>query len=186
MLRLAGLVLPLCLDTFAVAAAVGMAGLRPGQRLRFGLLFVLFEGGMPLVGLAAGAALGRLVGSIADYVAIVALVGLGAYMLLAKDKEEEARVGRLLTAGGVALIGLGLSISLDELAIGFTLGLSRVPVAAAVILIAVQAFVVSQIGFQVGRQVGGRFREGAERLAGIVLIALGGVLLVSKFLPLPV
>ena len=104
----------------------------------------------------------------------------------AKDKEEEARVGRLLTAGGVALIGLGLSISLDELAIGFTLGLSRVPVAAAVILIAVQAFVVSQIGFQVGRQVGGRFREGAERLAGIVLIALGGVLLVSKFLPLPV
>ena len=185
MLRLVGLLLPLCLDTFAVAAALGMAGLRQGQRVRFGLLFALFEGGMPLIGLVAGAALGRLVGSVADYVAIAALVGLGAYMLFAKDKDSE-RVQRLLTASGAAMIGLGVSISLDELAIGFTLGLSRVPVGAAVILIAIQAFVVSQIGFQVGRTVGERFREGAERAAGIVLIALGCVLLVSKLVPLPV
>ncbi len=186
MLRLLGLVLPLCLDTFAVAAAMGMTGLRPGQRIRFGLLFAAFEGGMPLVGLVAGAALSRLIGSFADYLAIAALIGLGAYILLADDEKEEARVRRLVTTSGLAMIGLGLSISLDELAIGFTLGLIRAPVVAAVIFIGIQAFVVSQIGFQVGRQVGERFREGAERLAAIVLIALGALLLISKLASLPI
>jgi putative Mn2+ efflux pump MntP len=41
---------------------------------------------------------------------------------------------------------IGLTVSLDELAIGFALGLSRVPVVAAVLLIAGQAFLVSQLG----------------------------------------
>jgi putative Mn2+ efflux pump MntP len=180
-LLLVALVLPLCLDTFAVAAALGMTGLTRRQRIRFGLLFAAFEGGMPLIGLLVGAALGRLIGSLADYTAIAALIGLGLFMLLADDEKEEARVQRLRNTTGAAIIGLGISISLDELAIGFTLGLARVPVAAAIILIAAQAFLVSQLGFQVGRKVGERFREGAERLAGIVLIALAAILLISRF-----
>ncbi|TAN34868.1 hypothetical protein EPN29_00665 [bacterium] len=186
MLRLIGLVLPLGLDTFAVAAALGMTGLGGRQRLRFGLLFAAFEGGMPLAGLAMGAALGRQVGNLADYIAIVALVGLGAYMLRSGDEKEEARVQRLVTSTGAATIGLGLSISMDELAIGFTLGLVHVWVGAAVVLIAIQAFVVSQIGFQLGRHAGERFRDGAERLAGVILIVLAALLLLSKSVPLPV
>ncbi|MEP7105116.1 MAG: manganese efflux pump [Chloroflexota bacterium] len=180
MLLLLGLVLPLCLDTFAVAAALGMTGLTGRERLRFGLLFAAFEGGMPLVGLVVGAGLGRLVGGLADWVAIGVLVAVGGLMLLGDDEAEERRVRRLRGASGLALVGLGVSISLDELAIGFTLGLTNVPVAAAVVLIAAQAFLVSQVGFQVGRRVGERFREWAERLAGVVLIGLGAWLLVAK------
>ena len=180
MLLLLGLVLPLCLDTFAIAAALGMTGLRGRERVRFGLLFAAFEGGMPVVGLVVGAGLGRLVGGLADYLAIGVLVSVGAWMLLGDDEGEERRVARLRGASGLALVGLGVSISLDELAIGFTLGLSSVPVVAAVVLIAAQAFLVSQVGFQVGGRVGERFREGAERLAGVVLIGLGGWLLVAK------
>jgi putative Mn2+ efflux pump MntP len=179
-LLLLGLVLPLCLDTFAVAAALGMSGLNGRERVRYGLLFATFEGGMPLVGLLAGGALSRVVGGLADYVAIAVLVGFGAFMLLAGDEADELRVRRLRSTTGLALVGLGISISLDELAIGFTLGLTRVPVVLAVVLIAAQAFVVSQVGFQVGGRVGERYREGAERLAGIILIGLGALLLLSK------
>ncbi len=186
MVRLIGLVLPLCLDTFAVAAALGMTGLGEGERWRIGLLFAAFEGGMPLVGLATGVGLGQLLGSYADYIAIAALVGIGTYMLLADDEKERARIRKLVNARGVAWIGLGISISLDELAIGFTLGLVHVPIAAAVILIAIQAFVVSQIGFQLGRRVGEGFREGAERLAGLVLIAIAAALFLSRFVTLPI
>lgn len=185
MLRLIGLIVPLCLDTFAVSAAIGMTGLKLSQRVRLGLLFATFEGGMPLIGLGVGAALGHLVGDVADYVAVAALAGIGLYMLTADDEREEARVRLLANATGVAAIGLGLSISLDEFAIGFTLGLVRVPVAAAVILIALQAFVVSQIGFQLGHKVGERFREVAERAAGVVLLALAGILFLSKLVHLP-
>jgi len=185
-LLLFGLFLPLCLDTFAVAAALGMTGLTGRDRVRYGLLFAVFEGGMPLVGLLAGGALGRVVGGFADYVAIAVLVGVGALMLLSGDEAEEQRVRRLRSTTGLALVGLGISISLDELAIGFTLGLARVPVLVAVLLIAAQAFVASQIGFHVGGRVGDRYREGAERLAGIMLIALGALLLLSKLFPIPI
>jgi len=35
----------------------------------------------------------------------------------------------------------------------------------------------SQVGFSLGRRIGDRVREGAERLAGIALIAIAGLLL---------
>ena len=44
--KLIALVFPLGLDTFAVAAAVGMAGLPTRKRLRISLPFTTFEGGM--------------------------------------------------------------------------------------------------------------------------------------------
>src|SRR5437879_7697489 len=149
MWRLFALVLPLALDTFAVSAALGIAGVSSPQRLRLGLLFAGFEGGMPLVGLAVGAAIGDLIGGYADYVAVVALAGLGAYVLLADEAKEEARVARFAQSRGFALVAVGLSVSLAELAIGFAIGLASVPVVPAFILIAVPALAVSHIGFGV-------------------------------------
>ena len=180
MWRLFALVLPLALDTFAVSAALGIAGVSSRQRLRLGFLFACFEGGMPLVGLAIGAAIGNIIGAFADYIAILALVALGAYVLLADEEKEEARLALFATSSGAALIGVGLSVSLDELAIGFALGLARVPIIPALIVIAVQAFIVSQVGFGLGRRIGQSVREGAQRLAGIVLIAVAGLLLLAR------
>ena len=186
MLRLVALVLPLALDTFAVSAAIGVAGLSSGRRIRLGLVFAAFEAGMPLVGLAVGAALGTVLGAAGDYLAIFALAGLGIYLLVADEEHEEARVKRFITATGPALLAVGLSVSLDELAIGFALGLTRVPILPAVLLIGAQAFVAAQVGFVLGRRLGESVREGAERLAGFTLILLAGFLLLSKFLALPV
>jgi manganese efflux pump family protein len=50
-LKLLAFVLPLGLDSFAVAAAIGAA--RPAgwrARLRISVIFVVFEAGMPLIG----------------------------------------------------------------------------------------------------------------------------------------
>ena len=71
MLELIALVLPLALDTFAVAAALGVAGLSSSQRLRVSLIFTSFEAGMPLIGVVIGHALGHAVGSLADYLAVI-------------------------------------------------------------------------------------------------------------------
>lgn len=139
-----------------------------------------------MVGLAIGAAVGVVIGGVADYVAIVALAGLGVYMLRADEEKEEERIERFANSTGVALVAVGLAVSLDELAIGFALGLTHVPVVAAVLLIAGQAFIVSQLGFALGRRVGESVREGAETLAGIALIAIAALLLVSKFVRLPI
>jgi putative Mn2+ efflux pump MntP len=181
--KLIALVVPLSLDTLAVAAALGMIGIAPSQRLRISALFTAFEAGMPLSGVALGAPLGRAIGQTADYVAIGILLAFGLYMLLARGEEqEEEKLARLSQARGRAALLLGLSISLDELAIGFTLGLLRLPVGLVIALLAVQAFTVTQLGLRLGSRLSERLREAAERLAGVALAALGVALLVGKLL----
>lgn|SRR5487761_1876670 len=183
LLRLLAFVLPLGLDSFAVAAALGAAGrLTARDRLRISVLFVVFEGGMPLIGLAAGAPLARAVGGVADYLAAGALAALGTWMLLSRGDQDERRAARLGAAHGAALLGLGISSSLDELAIGFSLGLARVAIPAVISAIAVQAFLAAQLGLHLGARIGERFREGAERIAGAALIALAAFLLAEHLL----
>jgi manganese efflux pump family protein len=178
--KLLALVLPLGLDTFAVAAALGTAGVAAAERWRISLLFTGFEAGMPLIGLAVGAPLGRAIGSAADYVAIGVLVAFGLYTLLGSGGGEEEGVVRLSQARGLGALILGMGISLDELAIGFTLGLLRLPVVLVIILIALQAFVLTQVGLRLGGRLSERLTEGTERLAGITLMTLAIVLLAEK------
>jgi manganese efflux pump family protein len=185
MLKFVALILPLAPDTFAVSAALGVAGITSKRRIRLGLVFATFEAAMPVIGLALGAVLGSVLGAAGDYVAIAALAGLGVYLLVAGDEQEEARINRFAAASGPALMVVGLSVSLDELAIGFALGLTGVPVAPALVLIAVQAFMAAQLGFSLGHRLGRTVREGAERLAGVALLLLAALLLVSRFIPLP-
>jgi manganese efflux pump family protein len=162
-LKLLAFVLPLGLDSFAVAAAIGaMQVTNMWQRLRISLVFVIFEGGMPLIGLALGTALARGIGQAAGYLAGAAVIAIGAWMLLAGDKDEEDKASRLTTSRGLALIALGVSISLDELAIGFTIGLAHLPVTAVIVAIALQAFIAAQLGLAIGARIGERSRERAE------------------------
>ena len=136
---------------------------------------------MPVVGLLVGGGLGAAVGGVAEVVAGAALIGLGAWLLLADEEAEEERLGRLTTGSGLALVGLGVGISVDELAIGFTIGLLGLDLWLAVLLIGVQALVVAQLGLRLGARVGESVRESAERLAGLALIALGVLVLVERF-----
>jgi manganese efflux pump family protein len=183
MLRLLAFVLPLGVDSFAVAAALGASGLtRIRDRLRVSLIFVVFEAGMPLAGLAVGAGLARAIGGVADYLAAGAVIVLGIWMLAAGDDGDERKAGRMASTRGTAILALGISISLDEFAIGFSLGLVRLPVAPVIITIAVQAVVASQLGLALGRRISERFRERAGQLAAVALILLGAYLISERLL----
>lgn len=183
MWRLIALILPLGLDTFAVAAAIGVAGIDARQRLRVSLIFAAFEGAMPLIGFLVGAGVGGAIGSDADYVAGALLVALGGYMLWPRDEAAElAAASAIARTHGLALLGLGLSVSVDELAIGFSAGLLRISIVIAVVLIVLQAFVAAQLGVRVGARVGEEVRERAERLAGVALIILGAFFIAARVL----
>lgn len=180
MVKLLAFVLPLGLDSFAVAAAMGAAGIAGWRaRLRISAIFVTFEAGMPLIGLAAGSGLARAIGPVADYVAAAAVIAVGVWILVSRDDEED-RAGRIAGSSGLAMIALGVSISTDELAIGFSLGLTGLPVVPVIVAIGVLALVASQLGLALGALVSERFREHAEQVAGIALIALGCYLIVER------
>jgi putative Mn2+ efflux pump MntP len=179
-LKLILFVLPLGLDTFAVSAALGVQGLRPRDRLRASLLMSSFEMAMPIVGLLIGHGLGAAIGAIADYLAAAALIALGVWMLAADEQDEPEKLAAFANYGGLALIGLGISISLDELAIGFAIGLLHLSIALAIALIGIQAFLVAQIGLRLGAHLGATARERAEKLAGLALAGLGAFILIQK------
>jgi putative Mn2+ efflux pump MntP len=168
-------VLPLGLDTFAVAATLGMRGLSRRERLQAALLMSSFELAMPVVGLLLGRGLGRVAGNAADYVAIALLALLGVWMVVHEEHAERERVTRLAGAPLLVLLTLGISISLDELAIGFTIGLLHLSLWLALAVIAAQAFLLAQLGLRLGAAVNERFRKRAERLAGVALLGLAAL-----------
>lgn len=179
--KLIALTAPLCLDSLLIAAAIGLS--RPSRRhkLRLSGIFALFEGGMPLVGLGLGKALSGSLGHATGYIAAVILIGFGLYMTL-HARDEDTSASRLSEAHGLTMIALGLGISLDGLAIGFTFGVLNVPVVPAVLVIAGQAFLLSQAGFALGGRISGRWRQVGEKLANLALVAIGLVLLVQELI----
>jgi putative Mn2+ efflux pump MntP len=179
-LKLILFVLPLGLDTFAVAAALGMRGLPRRARLRVSLLMSAFEMAMPVVGLLIGHAVGSAVGGAADYVAIGVLAALGAWMLFHEEDDEGEKVGEFASRGRLAILALGISISLDELAVGFTIGLLHLSLWLAVVLIGAQAFLFAQLGLRLGARLNETLRERAEQLAGVALVGLAALLVVEK------
>ena len=181
MFKLILFILPLGLDTFAVSAALGAGGASKRERLRISLVLSGFEMAMPVIGLLLGRGLGSAIGGVADYLAIAVLAGVGIWMLVVED-DETSKVGELSSRHGLALIALGVGISLDELAMGFTIGLIGLSIWPAVILIGVQAFLLAQIGLRLGARLSERSREAAEKLAGAALLGLAGLLLAEKVL----
>jgi putative Mn2+ efflux pump MntP len=177
--RLILFVLPLGLDAFAVSAALGMQQPPKRERLRISLVLSSFEMAMPLIGLALGRGLGVIVGAAADYIAIVVLASVGVWMILHEENESE-RASQLLGGRGLALVAIGLSISLDELAMGFTIGLLHLSIWLAIVLIGVPAFVIAQLGLRFGTPISENARENTERLAGVALIGLAVLLGVEQ------
>jgi putative Mn2+ efflux pump MntP len=181
LLLLAGLLGPLAVDTFVVGAALGMVGLPRRDRTRASLVMAAFEGVMPILGFLVGAVGSKFLGQFAGYAAIVFLALAGVQVLRSGAGDTDERNVRLFArARGVALINLGLSVSVDELALGFSLGLLGISLPLAVVWIAVQALVVSQLGLRLGAGLGEAFRERAEQLAGMVLVVMAAVLLFLK------
>jgi manganese efflux pump family protein len=109
-------VLPLSLDTFAIAAAVGANRISGWSRWRISTIFAICEGGAPLIGLGLGSSVGQAVGGVAGYFSELLLVLLGGYLWWSDDDgrddddhdddDEAARARRLINARGIALIGL--------------------------------------------------------------------------------
>jgi putative Mn2+ efflux pump MntP len=180
MIAAAMLFISLGFDTLAVAVGLGLSGLPRQRWLRVGLTFALFEGLMPIIGLFCGERLSHALGNVAEIAAALLLLILGIREIKeALDDDDDDDDSPLQE--GKSLLMSGLSVSLDELAVGFSLGVVHVAVGMALAYIAAQAFALTFLGLSLGQRLGRRFGERAELVAGIVLTLLGLALLVNHF-----
>jgi putative Mn2+ efflux pump MntP len=172
-LTIAALILPLAIDTFVLSTALSVAGIPRRAQLRTSLVLTAFEAGMPVAGFVAGAGIGSAIGRWADYVAAAVLAAAGLWMLRpGGDEADEAKqkVRLLQSASGWAIVVLGLSISIDELAIGFGVGLLGLPLLLLVGVIAAQAFIAAQLGMRLGSHLAESSRRAAGQTAGVLLL----------------
>jgi len=204
-------ILPLGLDTLGVSISLGIKSRRddiaPGIGKEFRLptwlvsavLFSLAETCMPLFGLAIGYATSLIIDNIMHVVGPLILIGVGLWELLEESQEyfKKKKLSGFNTLKHTAPAEeqfqwrrqflLALSISLDELAIGFSLGtiaVSHLNIQPFVIciLIGIQGFLMTLIGITLGRMLRTRlrnFKEWTEFLSAFLLIGLGIWLLVA-------
>jgi putative Mn2+ efflux pump MntP len=183
MLTTAVILLSLGLDTFAVAFGFGLGGLPRERWLRLGLTLALFEGGLPIVGVLLGHHLGGLVGEVAAYMAAGLLIAIGlrdVHEAVLERRSGADHAAEEELAPDHPLLLTGLSVGLDELAVGLSLGVLAVPLGPALAYIAVQAVVVAFLGLQLGSRLGTHLGEWAELAAGLALTLVGVVLLLSE------
>ena len=178
MLALLILAIGLAMDAFAVSLVRGATGHRSVARaLELGFAFGLAQGLMPLLGWAAGAALGDTFRAIDHWIAFGLLGVLGGRMVweaLASGEATPASHSRLL-----GLVTAAFATSVDAAAAGLTLNLFGLAIPTACAVIGLTTAVLCTLGYLVGGRVPGRSSTTAELLGGFILVALGIKILIE-------
>jgi len=214
MLQYLLILLPLGIDTLGISISLGIKS-TPADAvtdetrdrhipywLSSALLFSLAETVMPLVGLAIGYAASLAISSVMQLVGPLLLIAVGLWELveelserynkrkLLQNKAPQPRSGAKKPVAIQSLLVrqlfLALSVSLDELAVGFSLGsisvVKNVNPLTLCILIGLQGFLMAVIGIALGRTLRTRLspvKDWSELLSGVLLIGLGVWLLVT-------
>lgn len=179
-LKILALVLSLGIDTLMMSISLGFV--KTSGKVKIALAFATAEAIMPLIGLFVGQGAGHVMGHYASLVGGALLLVVAVWLMFFDDDDEEEQLERRLT--GWALLLTALSISLDELAVGFSIGVVGVPIALTISLIAIQAFFFTVIGLTFGARLKPYLGEWSEKLAGVVLGLLGIWILVEGIVAL--
>jgi manganese efflux pump family protein len=159
------------MTNFAAAIAIGVSGVDARTRLRVGLVFGVFEAGMPLLGLAIGEQVAGPLGHAARWVGAALLIAAGGYPLLSAARGRLARPA--VPAGVGRLLLSGLALSADNLVVGFALGTYHTSILLGAIVIGAVSVALSLVGLELGARIGEWAGERGEQLAGLMLISVG-------------
>jgi manganese efflux pump family protein len=177
MLALLLVALALGLSNFAASVGIGISGTDTRTRLRVGIVFGLFETGMPILGLLLGHGLTHALGHAAHWIGAALLIITGSYAVIQAARSREERDGPDPAAAGGPKTGrllvTGIALSIDNLAVGFALGAYHVSLAVAVVVIGAVSVTLSLLGLELGDRLGTRTGDRGELLGGLVLIGVG-------------
>jgi len=161
------------LSNFAGSIGIGLSGVDARTRLRVGIAFGLFEALMPVIGLLIGQAIAGPLGAAGGKIGAVMLVVTGGWTVWQARRakqSEDAHRGRL---DNRTLAITAAALSLDNLVVGFALGVHHFNVALAAVMIGVVSVAMSLAGLQLGQLLGSRVEEWSEEVGGGVLMLVG-------------
>lgn len=181
-LTLGGLGLSLSVDAFAAAVGKGADGNSTCWRaaLRIGVIFGFFEAITPAIGWAVGLVLSAWIAEVDHWVAFILLGGVGLHMLWQASKPAEQSDGADLPDTRHGLLGLAataIATSIDATAVGVSLAFLDINIVTACLVIGGITTVVATLGVLIGKHVGSFLGRYAEVVGGLILIAIGSVIL---------
>jgi len=162
----------LSLDNFRVAVALGTVPFGLKRAVQVALTFGLWDAVMPLVGLLIGRQIGESVGDVAELVGAVALGGYGLFLVISALRNPEPDE----LDHPWALFGIPLTLSLDNLFAGASLGLLGLSPWFSAAVFGVMTAMLSLVGLQLGRAAARLIRIRADLLSGITLIIAAAAL----------
>ncbi|WP_245684827.1 manganese efflux pump MntP family protein [Orenia metallireducens] len=167
-------------DAFSVSVAIGTRRLRLLLLLKLSLVIGIFHVIMPLLGLELGLFLHNFFGNyyFEDTIdKVTTAIGSGVLMILGmimiyenfKSDEDDNNFDLY----GWSLIILALSVSIDALSVGFSLGMLDTNIIFSCLILGVIATVMVICGLTLGDKIGKLLSGNAEVLGGVALIVLG-------------
>lgn len=162
----------LSLDNFRLAIALGAFKLNRRRALRMAVVFGFWDFVSPLVGLLIGRYFGQAIGPVAETLGPIVLGAYGLYLVIRSWQGEEPEE----LDERMALFGIPLSLSLDNLLTGTGLGLLGFsPVFAAAVFGAITA-VMTFVGLQLGNFAARFIPLRSDLLSGVGLLIMAAVL----------
>ncbi len=160
-------------NNFAVALALGALG-QLSRRYRVMLVFGFFEFFIPLIGLILGASAARKIGMHSVYIGAALLFGLGLLVVIEgfRGSSHDERLAERMTRWG-GLVVLGASLSVDNLVVGFSLGLAQAPPLVVAGTICFFSVLFVWLGMQIGRETRHWLEGRAKVVSGLLLMLLG-------------
>ena len=162
----------LSLDNARLAVALGVFDLGWRRALRVALVFGLWDGISPLVGLLIGRYFGKEIGEVAEFIGPVVLLVFGLYLVVQSLQSEAPEE---LDERWV-LFGIPLSLSLDNLLAGTGLGMLGFPPVFTAVVFGSMTAITTLLGLQLGGVVARFIPLRADLLSGIGLSVMAVVL----------
>jgi putative Mn2+ efflux pump MntP len=165
----------LSLDNFRLAIALGAFQLSWRRALRIAVVFGLWDGLSPLVGLLIGGYFGKEIGPVAETLGPIVLLVFGLYLVV-RSLQTEAPED--LDERWV-LFGIPLSLSLDNLLAGAGLGMLGFPPVFSAAVFGAMTALTTLVGLQLGGLVARFIPIRSDLLSGMglsitaVVLALG-------------
>ena len=167
--------LGLSADAFAISIILGLSasGFKVKHAIVVGLYFGIFQAGMPIIGYATAIQFSSLFETYGHWVAFAVLCIIGVKMIygcLCNNKCEFLPEDSLKAS---KLLPLAVATSIDALVVGASFAFVNVSIFQAASLIGISTFVLSALGFKVGKIFGSKLQSKANLCGGIILVLIG-------------
>ena len=157
------------LDSFRVSLVLGTLKPRPMQQAQIAVAFGLCDGLAPLAGLYLGQTLVQYAGVWVEHLGPAVICAYGIYVIYVARRYA----GRETMDGDRWIVlGLPLSLSLDNLVAGAGLGMIGFPVLLSVVVIGAMSGLMALAGLRFGSAAVKRLGIKSELVSGIALVLI--------------